>query len=76
MDQSSTDLANTTPINFQKARKESSGLNITLIIAFIVLAVLLVLMNLQAFVWWRKAKHSTCWISFTAITNCVLVSSF
>jgi hypothetical protein len=39
-----------------------------------VMAVFLVLMNLQAFVWWRKAKHSTCWISFTAITNTVLVS--
>jgi len=70
MERSSNNMIN----DFRLARKQSSALNLGLIIAFIVMAVFLVLINLQAFVWWRKAKHTTCLISFTAITNCVLVS--
>lgn len=63
-----------TPIGFAQARHLSSKLNMGLIIVLVAIAIVLELMNLQAFVWWRKAKHSTCWVSFNAIVNCIMVS--
>ena len=61
--------------SFVQAMQQNSKLNAVLSVCFVVMAVVSVLMNIQVFVWWRKAKHSTCWISFAAITNIFLVSS-
>jgi len=58
---------------FNQTTEQTPAIKVIIGIAFVILAVIIILMNLQAFVWWRKAKHSTCWISFTAIANIILV---
>jgi hypothetical protein len=59
---------------YSEATQQTPAIKVVLGIVFIILAVVLILMNLQVFVWWRKAKHSTLWISFTAVVNIILVS--
>jgi hypothetical protein len=67
-------LRHVSPYSLHNGKYYYPKTNELVFVILIVLAVLVCLMNLQAFAWWRRAKHSTCWIPFMAVVNILIVS--
>ena len=70
------DRENDFKVGYAQAMHTGSKLGTILSAGFVIIAIMLILMNIQVFVWWRKARHSTCWICFAAVVNIVVVSYF
>lgn len=61
------------PVTQESSDMVSYSPNAGLAVFLFLLAVVLVIMNIQVFVWWRKAKHTN-WVTVLATCNFIVVS--